>query len=254
MRKLLFSVSTGAVVAAAALGHVAIAPAASHDGPPLAAHGGSPAGPSDRSHDGSGGSTQNGSGGSSHDGSGSHSGSSSGSGGGSQGGSNGASCRVTHAESQPFTAWGDSGDYVLATGGSFEDPSVPWSLTGGAAVVADNEPYAAGANALSLPAGASATSPCTSAPHVRAVVRFFVRGVSPGAALHVEAIVNGGTDNVVDLGTIVAASSGWAVTAILDSPWRVHSEGKVAIQVQITSVGSGTAEVDDVYIDPFRNW
>jgi hypothetical protein len=161
---------------------------------------------------------------------------------------------VTHGESQPFTAWGDSGDYVLATGGSFEDPSVPWSLTGGAAVVADNEPYAAGANALSLPAGASATSPCTTAPHVRAIVRFFARGVSPGAALHIEAIVDGGTDNVVDLGTIVTASSGWAVTAILDSPWRVHSEGKVAIQVRITSVGSGTAEVDDVYIDPFRNW
>jgi hypothetical protein len=240
MRKLLFSVSTGAVVAAAALGHVASAPAASYDSPPVAAHGGSPAGPSERSYDGSGG--------------GSHDGSGAGSGGGSQGGANGASCRVTHAEPQPFTAWGDGGDYVLATGGSFEDPSVPWSLTGGAAVVTDNEPYAAGANALSLPAGASATSPCTSAPHVRAIVRFFVRSISPGAALHVQAIVTSGPDNVVDLGTIVPASSGWAVTAILDSPWRVHSEGKVAIQVQITSVGSGTAEVDDLYIDPFRNW
>jgi hypothetical protein len=65
---------------------------------------------------------------------------------------------------QPFRAFDDFRDYVLAPGGSFEDPSAPgWRLDGGAAVGVGNDPFnVRGGNdmmSLALPAGASATSP-----------------------------------------------------------------------------------------------
>jgi hypothetical protein len=65
---------------------------------------------------------------------------------------------------QPFMSFEDSRDYVLAPGGSFEDPMLPgWSLEGGAAVGSGNEPFnirgTADVNSLMLPPGASATSP-----------------------------------------------------------------------------------------------
>lgn len=65
---------------------------------------------------------------------------------------------------QPFVAFDDERDYVLAPGGSFEDSSLAgWSLEGGAAVAAGNEPFnvrgLSDTNSLVLPAGASATSP-----------------------------------------------------------------------------------------------
>ncbi len=65
---------------------------------------------------------------------------------------------------QPFGAIGDSRDYVLAPGGAFADPAAPgWSLDGGASVISATDPFGLGAvedtYSLSLPAGASATSP-----------------------------------------------------------------------------------------------
>lgn len=65
---------------------------------------------------------------------------------------------------QPFSALGDSRDYVLAPGGDFADPAAPgWSLEGGAVVVSSTDPFELGAGgdsySLSLPTGASATSP-----------------------------------------------------------------------------------------------
>ena len=65
---------------------------------------------------------------------------------------------------QPFAAFKDNRDYVLAPGGAFEDGSLDgWSLDGGAGVTAGNEPFnlrgISDSSSLALPAGASATSP-----------------------------------------------------------------------------------------------
>jgi hypothetical protein len=65
---------------------------------------------------------------------------------------------------QPFAAFRDFRDYVLAPGGSFEDPSLPgWRLDAGAEVGVGNDPFnvrgGEDAMSLALPAGASATSP-----------------------------------------------------------------------------------------------
>src|SRR5438128_2472572 len=70
--------------------------------------------------------------------------------------------------SQPFAPWGDTSNYVLMPGGSFEAGSPAWLLSGGAKTAAGNESYyvrAAGdKSSLKLPSGSIATSPaaCTS--------------------------------------------------------------------------------------------
>ena len=63
-----------------------------------------------------------------------------------------ATCETPLIE-QPFLAFEDDRDYVLAPGGSFEDPLLDgWTLVGGAGVDAVNEPFnlRGGADAMSL--------------------------------------------------------------------------------------------------------
>jgi hypothetical protein len=162
------------------------------------------------------------------------------------------SCAATPSGAPVFQAWGDSADYVLAGGGSFEADAPSWTLSGGAATTAGDDPFGlgGGAQVLTLAPGASATSACLKAPHDRAIVRFALRGATAGAAVHVEVVVNSGKDGVLDLGT-VTASSDWTLSDVLAADWPLRSNGAVQLQVRLTSVGSGTAQVDDVFVDPY---
>jgi hypothetical protein len=76
---------------------------------------------------------------------------------------------------QPFAAWNDFSTYTLAPNGNLENGSSGWSLSGGASLVASNNPYRSGTYSLSLPSGASASLPgvCVRLSDDRA--RFFVR-------------------------------------------------------------------------------
>jgi hypothetical protein len=164
------------------------------------------------------------------------------------------SCAATPQGAPVFQAWGDPADYVLAGGGSFEAGAPSWTLSGDAAVTPGNDPLGiagGGSQSLTLPAGASATSACLKAPHDRAVVRFALRAVTAGAAVHVELIVGGGKDGVLDLGTVGAPSSDWGLSDVLQAAWPLRSNGAVQLQVRLTSVGTGTAQIDDVFVDPY---
>jgi hypothetical protein len=163
-----------------------------------------------------------------------------------------ASCPPPPASVQPFTPWSDSASYVLTTGASFEQGTAGWALTGGAQIVSGNAPNkldpASASHSLYLPAGSSATSPCTTAPHIVGIVRFFLKnmGTSSGG-LHVQVLVKGQT---YDAGTITAGSN-WQPSAMLPSQAPNYS-GAVAYQVRLTPIGSGSAfTVDDVYFDPY---
>ena len=161
-----------------------------------------------------------------------------------------ATCPPPPSPLHPFVPWSDSNDYVLTTGGSFEPGAPNWSLAGGAQVVSGNAPNAIDAksdsHSLALPAGASVTSACVTAPHIVGIVRFFATSLSPGAQLKVEILVKGG---VYRAGTFTVGS-GWAPSPMLasDAP---NYKGAVTYQVRITNVGSGDAAVDDVYFDPY---
>lgn len=175
----------------------------------------------------------------------------------------GSSCPPPPASSAAFAQLGDSSSYVLANDGSF-DPisgkslSSPWTLAGGASIVSDQEPMNLGAgtttSALALPAGSSATSACTTAPLITSVVRFFVRSTgSPTGHLHIEVLVNGGKNGVLDGGTITAGP-GWAPTDPIVISWPHPLKGAVQLQVRLTPVEPDASfVVDDVFIDPFNS-
>jgi len=162
-----------------------------------------------------------------------------------------ATCPPPPTSVHPFVPWNDANDYVLTTGGGFERGAPAWALDGGADVVADNAPNAldasTDAHALYLPAGASAMSPCTTAPHIVGLVRFFAKAAAPGAQLKVEVIVKGNTY----LAGTITAGSGWAPGPMLFSN-APNYKGAVAYQVRLTASG-GAFTVDDVYFDPYSS-
>ena len=171
----------------------------------------------------------------------------------------GAGCPPPPSPRHPFQPWGDSNTYVLTNGGSFEQGGPDgWSLSGGAKIVQGNEPWYVNSQSdhqsLYLPAGASATSGCTTAPLINSMVRFFANNVgSASGGIHVEVIVNGGKNGVLD-GGVINPAAGWSPTAPDNVPWAHPLKGAVQLQVRLTAVGSGAAfDVDDVYLDPIKS-
>jgi hypothetical protein len=155
---------------------------------------------------------------------------------------------------QSFKQFGDSTWYQLANGGDFEGQNT-WQLSGGASIVADQEPWkvndAGDSHALSLPRGASALSPASCFAFGDVKMRMFVKGTGKvrvnivvGSLLGVLGILDGGT---------VQAGQTWQPSPQL-SLLLSNVGGLLAtdsIQVRVTAV-DGDAMVDDVYIDPWK--
>src|SRR3954454_5087986 len=84
--------------------------------------------------------------------------------------------------SQPFTGFGDRAWYTSVPGGSFESGAPTWTLSGGAKIVSGNEPWLVGgrsqSRALSLPAGATATSPALCVGIGEPTLRYFAKSSS----------------------------------------------------------------------------
>jgi hypothetical protein len=164
-------------------------------------------------------------------------------------------------ESKPFTQWGDTANYTLVPGGSFEAGSPPWALTGGAAVSPGNESFyvrnSADQSSLSLPGGSSATSwaVCTSIYHPTA--RLFVKNSgSASSRLKVEALYPGllGRVQVARLGEVSGTSS-WKPTPTLrlgvTNLLATLSLDRTVIAFRFTPTdSSGKWSIDDVYLDP----
>lgn len=159
---------------------------------------------------------------------------------------------------QPFTPWADSDYYKLAPGGDFESGAAGWSLQGGAAVGAGSESYAvsgsAGSSSLKLPAGAVATSPQTCVNAAYPTFRFFVRSDTPGTTV-TESVVYQSPEGTVTIpvGT-VAAAGGWMPSPPMLTGSAIAGAlngGTAWVSLEFTASG-GTAQVDDVYVDPWR--
>lgn len=151
--------------------------------------------------------------------------------------------------SQPFAPWGDNASYQLAPGGDFESSS--WTLAGGAQIVSDSEPFAGtgtlGSGALSLPAGATATSPLICLNAAYPSLRMFAAGLGNVSV----SILSGGQS--IPLGTIHAGDS-WAPSRSLNTNGAVNgllNGGTADVSIQLTGL-NGSPEVDDVFIDPWQ--
>jgi hypothetical protein len=167
----------------------------------------------------------------------------------------------------PFAAFGDTASYFLAPDGGFEAGAKGWTLSGGARVVAGNEPFAiagAGSRSLSLPAaGASATSPfvCVGAgdPMIRVVQRAVATAAVSGAYVSVYAIPRGGSPVQVAWLGQQAGDGVWAPSQVIDirtaSFPAMSSAASDSVDVTFRFVLGGTGggfQLDALEVDPFR--
>ena len=157
-----------------------------------------------------------------------------------------------------FKPWGDTSNYMLTPGGSFEG-STTWKLTGGAKLVSGNEPYflrsKSDASSLSMPAGSSATTPtmCFAAGDWH--MRFVSRSSTSSSSLRVAVTVNSllGVVSILDGGT-VSNNGTWKpspkVSLLLTNVGGLLTTKAISLRFTATS---GTTQIDDVYLDPFKD-
>jgi hypothetical protein len=155
-------------------------------------------------------------------------------------GAAGGGCGAT-VTSQPFATWGDSRDYALAPGGSFEDGAAGWDLSGGAALSGGG--FGGSGAALHLPAGSSATSAPVCVSSGDSVSRMFASG---DGKLGVEVL--GGGSGSHSVGTL-HGDSGWSPTRQFSTGGGVGSDGASVVRYRFTA-DSGDLLVDDLYVDP----
>jgi hypothetical protein len=155
-----------------------------------------------------------------------------------------------------FAPWGDWSLYYFAPNGGFENGSSGWTLGGGAAVVAaDNEPWylaGFGSHALEIPRGGTASiNVCYGVTYP--AVRFFAAGQGGPAKIHVRVVTRSllGLLSVLDGGTFTT-DEGWdpspRTSTLLSS--LASLVGTKSMTLQFT-VESGTAQIDDLFVDPF---
>jgi hypothetical protein len=154
-----------------------------------------------------------------------------------------------------FSHWNDWSGYYFASNGGFESGSNGWRLGDGASVVSGNEPFKLsgnGSHSLRLPQGASAQiAVCYGLTYP--AVRFVAGGVGGQATVHVRVVSQSllGILSVLDGGTFTVGS-GWDAAPKLSTLFSALAAplGTKSMQLIITSE-SGTAQIDDLYIDPF---
>jgi hypothetical protein len=165
---------------------------------------------------------------------------------------------------QPFLPWLDPLSYAFAPNGGLENGLAGWSSSGGARVVSDNESYAvhgAGdAYSLSLPSGASATTPPICIGTLTPTTRFFVRNTgAPLSTLRVDVLFTTvlGIRTSVLVGLLVGSPS-WQPTLPLPLFANVIglpllTGGSTQVALRFTPLGSGGSwQLDDVYVDPYK--
>jgi hypothetical protein len=166
--------------------------------------------------------------------------------------------------SRPFMPWLDPMQYTLAPRGNFESGTSGWTLKSGAAIVTGNEPWKVsgpGTRSLYLPSGSSAMTPPICVETLDPTVRYFAknRGVVALSSLLVEVVLlNSSGQPVLTLPAGVHTGLGsWHPSlpgvGLLNATALLNG-GKVNVKFRFRPVGLGAKwQIDDVYVDPFRN-
>jgi hypothetical protein len=171
---------------------------------------------------------------------------------------------ASRTETKAFQNWGDSSLYFLVPNGGFESGTTDWQVSGGSAIVSDNETWkVAGSNhtkALRIPPGATAESRTICVGAGEDYIRMFVKdpGVN-GAILHIEAVVRGTNGSVgvqaFDMNSQTASKGKWTVTPRHGLPNLLGPTGTQTLTFVFTTRGtSATWQIDDVYVDPLKSY
>jgi hypothetical protein len=161
------------------------------------------------------------------------------------------------ATSTPFTAWSDYANYVFAPDGGFEAGASGWSLGGGARVVAGNESFYVHSKtdkvSLSLPVGASATSPPMCISLFSSKMRFVARGDS-GSKVKVQIVYRGLLSSVLGIldGGTYSTGGSWKPSPQIGMLGGLLPLLTSSVSFRFTAVG-GAAAIDDVYLDPMKS-
>jgi hypothetical protein len=157
---------------------------------------------------------------------------------------------------KPFTPWSDYANYAFAPNGGFESGANGWSVSGGK-VVAGNESFYVHSRydrySLSLPSGASATSPAMCISLLSGKMRFVARGDS-GAKVKVQIIYRGLLSSVLGIldGGTYSVGGSWKPSPEVGMLGGVLPLLTQSVSFRFTASG-GAVAIDDVYLDPMKS-
>jgi hypothetical protein len=156
---------------------------------------------------------------------------------------------------QAFAQFGDSRYYTFGFNGGLESGSYGWSLSG-ASVVNGNESYYIhspyDSHSLSLPQGASATTPAMCMGTSSTVIRFFLKGDADLNVQVVERNLLGVVIGVLDWTTVSGTPSWQPSPQVVNLDSLLGVVGVSSVQLRFTAV-DGPMQVDDVFVDPWAN-
>jgi hypothetical protein len=163
----------------------------------------------------------------------------------------------TQSAKQKFSKWGDSSSYFLVPGGSFEGTpaQVGWTLAG-ATLTPGNEPFYINGitddQSLLIGDGGSATSPAFCVDSTMPSFRFFVRQTDPGSDLKIQGVVQTPRGPLsVTLADLPDDSlPGWTPVQVTVATNRIPKGLSIAAAMRFVVSGSGSWQIDDVYVDP----
>jgi hypothetical protein len=158
----------------------------------------------------------------------------------------------TSTKAPVFESFGDKRDYILAPDGSFEAAGDGWTLEGGAVALEGGAPFEAEVpgQALSLPDGASATSPEICVEKGMPLARMFAvdAGTEKDAKVRVDVLTQKRRGLVSVGGGGITPDDEWDATRKFSLAQGTTSKGG-SVQLQFTAK-RGNTTLDGVYIDP----
>jgi hypothetical protein len=161
---------------------------------------------------------------------------------------------------QAFKNWGDTNQYFVVPGATFESGTPGWVFYAGQgtpSVVTDQESGKVNGSthtkALNVPAYSTVMPPNMCINSNEEFLRLFYKdpGVS-GAQLLVKMEAWSSAGRVVQQFTINASSAGWKVSPQIPMPNKRDANGEQTITLTITPIGqAGTWRLDDIMVDPW---
>ncbi len=156
-----------------------------------------------------------------------------------------------------FAAFGDTNEYFPVQGGTFESGSLSaFTVTGGASVVAENEPWrvlgSSHGRAGALPPGATLkASFCVQ--YGEDSMRLFVKSpATSGGSLGIKVTIATAYGSASAGTSVSTSSSVWTPTPSIPLPNVSGPDAKQYVTLQVTNNGKGTWLLDDILVDPWK--
>jgi hypothetical protein len=174
--------------------------------------------------------------------------------------SNPYDCKPQPQLSQAFSQFGDLAQYTPVDNAGLENGTGGWTLSGGASVVSDQEPWKVagdnGTHSLDLPHGSSAVSAPMCIDPTYPYFRFFLKKLNTnGDALKIDVIYYDSKGNVTHTAPLDYATK--------TTGWQASSQIKIGVFSSSTTVAAapvafrftpnasqGHYQIDDVLVDP----